>query len=215
VTHLYLVRHGETDWNAARRVQGSTDIPLNDTGRAQARRTGRLLSSRRWDAIVASPLSRALETAEIIADEIDLPSPLTLDALVERHYGEAEGLDYTTIDARFPGGAPVPGREERESVARRVFAALIGLAEDRPGQRLIVVTHGGVIRTVLNSVASEQPRFFGIPITNGSVHSFACAEGALALMAFDDQIELDSVDPVAADFIEQNAVAARDEVGGA
>lgn len=214
MTHLYLVRHGETEWNAARRVQGSTDIPLNDTGRAQARRTGRLLSTRRWDAIVASPLSRAFETAEIIADEIGLPRPLTLDALVERRYGEAEGLDYATIEERFPGGAPVPGREDRDSVAERVFAALIGLAEDRPGQRVVVVTHGGVIRTVLNSVAPGQPRFVGIPITNGSVHSFAYAEGALALMAFDDRIELDSVDPVAADFIEQNALAARDEPGG-
>mgnify|MGYP000626705443 CR=1 FL=1 len=89
---LYLVRHGETDWNLERRIQGSTDIPLNNTGREQARVTGRLLSSRHWDAIYSSPLSRARETAEIIASEVGLPGPTPVDALVERAYGEAEGL---------------------------------------------------------------------------------------------------------------------------
>ena len=66
---LYLVRHGETDWNAAHRIQGSTDIPLNATGRVQALATGRLLARRPWDAIYASPLSRAYETATIIAGD--------------------------------------------------------------------------------------------------------------------------------------------------
>ena len=63
MTLLYLVRHGETDWNRTHRIQGSTDIPLNDTGRAQARRAGRLLAKRSWDGIYSSPLSRAFETA--------------------------------------------------------------------------------------------------------------------------------------------------------
>ena len=72
---LYLVRHGETDWNLQRRIQGSTDIPLNDTGREQAAATGRLLARREWDAIYSSPLSRAIETGELIAREVGLPGP--------------------------------------------------------------------------------------------------------------------------------------------
>ena len=65
---LYLVRHGETDWNRSRRIQGRTDIELNDTGREQALATSRLLARREWNAVISSPLSRALETASIIAD---------------------------------------------------------------------------------------------------------------------------------------------------
>jgi uncharacterized phosphatase len=67
MTLLYLVRHGETDWNRARRIQGATDIPLNDLGRAQAAEAGDLLSRRSFDRVVASPLSRAAETGSIIA----------------------------------------------------------------------------------------------------------------------------------------------------
>ena len=100
MTLLYLVRHGETDWNLQRRIQGSTDIPLNNTGRQQASRTGRLLARRHWDAVITSPLSRAAETAQIIAVELDLPAPESLPELVERAYGEAEGLDDRTLARR-------------------------------------------------------------------------------------------------------------------
>src|ERR1700709_348277 len=121
MTSLYLVRHGETDWNAQRRIQGTTDIPLNAIGREQAATTGRLLRRREWDGIFASPLSRAMQTATIIADEIGLPGVTTIAALVERNYGAAEGLNYEQIEAEFPGDTPVPGRETREEVAARVI----------------------------------------------------------------------------------------------
>ena len=116
MTLLYLVRHGETDWNRDRRIQGSTDIPLNETGRLQARRTGTLLARRSWDAIITSPLSRAAETAAIIADELGLPAPQIVDAIVERAYGEAEGLDDIELARRFPDNTPVAGRESRQEV---------------------------------------------------------------------------------------------------
>ncbi len=210
MTHLYLVRHGETDWNAARRIQGSTDIPLNDTGRGQARRTGRILAGRRWDAIYSSPLSRAFETAQIIAAEVGLGAPVALPAVVERAYGAAEGLDYRTLDRLFPEGSRVPGRESRQHVAARVVPALERIAVAHPGQNLIVATHGGVIRAVVNSVATDPERFHGVRITNGSVHSFRLVDGALHLVLFDDPIEDASVDSSAPAFDEQNALAARE-----
>src|ERR1700712_2452823 len=114
MTSLYLVRHGETDWNAQRRIQGSTDIPLNATGRAQAATAGGILARREWDGIYASPLSRAFETASIIAGEVGLGEPTTIAAIVERNYGEAEGLNWEQIDRLFPGDTPVPGRETHE-----------------------------------------------------------------------------------------------------
>lgn len=208
MTELYLVRHGETDWNRARRIQGRTDIPLNETGRAQARATGRLLTRRRWDAIYASPLDRARETASIIAAELGLPGPGLLDAVVERDYGEAEGLNFLEVEQRFPDGAEVPGRETREEVAARVVPALVALAAERPGQSLVVVSHGGAIRAALSVTDPEEAH--GV-ITNGSVHSFRVEEGALRLIAFDDPIEEESIgedrDPLDA----QNAVEAREE----
>ena len=220
MTLLYLVRHGETDWNLEHRIQGSTDIPLNETGRAQAATTGRLLVTREWDAVVASPLSRAFETATIIAAELGLPEPTTLDAIVERHYGEAEGLDYDQIAARFPDDSPVPGRESRDAVAERVIPALIALAEAHPGESLVVVSHGGVIRSVLNSVepVSAEPTSESRPhtgygsIRNGSVHSFRHTDGTLELIAFDDPIEAESLECATDELEEQNAVEQRESV---
>ena len=109
MTDLYLVRHGETEWNRQRRIQGLTDIPLNDTGREQARLTGTLLTRRPITRVVASPLGRARETAQIISAELGLGEPQLHDAFVERNYGAAEGLDFHEIDVRYPPGVEVPG----------------------------------------------------------------------------------------------------------
>lgn len=201
---LYLVRHGETDWNRQHRIQGLTDIPLNDTGRDQARRAGRLLARRDWDAVVSSPLQRAHETATIIADELGLPAPTTDDQLVERNYGEAEGLDFDELNRRFPEDAPVPGRERRSAVRKRAMAALLRIAAAHPEESVLVVAHGGLIRAVLRAVDPEGEHGM---ITNGSVHSFRYEDGALSLIAFDDPIEAESVE--GEDLRQQNSVEAR------
>lgn len=206
---LYLVRHGETDWNRRHRIQGSTDIPLNETGRAQAERTGRLLARRTWDGIYSSPLSRALDTAMIIASTLNLGEPVIVPELVERNYGAAEGLTDREIASRFPGRTPVPGREPRRNVAARVMPALMRLASGGDDKRLIVSTHGAVIRTVLLSVNAPVRR--GIPITNGSVHSFRVIGKTLHLVEFDDPIEFDSVQPDSEDFDEQNPLENRED----
>jgi uncharacterized phosphatase len=192
MTLLYLVRHGETDWNLARRIQGSTDIPLNETGRVQAQRAGALLARRSWDGIASSPLSRAYETAEIIGAAVGITEIEVLDDLVERAYGEAEGLMDREISRRFPGDTIVPGRETRDAVAARVVPSLLDLARRHHGSNLIVTTHGGVIRTVLNSISADS-HHRGVPITNGSVHSFRVTDGELELVTFDDPIEAASV----------------------
>lgn len=210
MTVFALVRHGETDWNRERRIQGSTDIPLNDTGRDQARATGALLASRRWTALVASPLSRASETARLIGAEVGLGEPELEPRIAERDYGQAEGLTGPEIDAMFPDGADVPGREPREAVAERAVAALHDLAARHPGEAVIVVAHGGVIRSVLETVAPGRHRE---PITNGSVHSFRHADGALELVAFDDPIDEQSIFPMAIDFEQQNRLAEREREG--
>lgn len=208
MTELYLVRHGETEWNAARRIQGRTDIPLNDTGREQARQAAELLARRRWQGVYTSPLGRAHETARIIAERLGLAGVTDIDAFVERDYGEAEGMGFDEIEALYPEGVRAPGQETREEVAARVVPALLELAERHPGERLVIVSHGGAIRSVLQTAepGTRHPR-----ITNASVHSFRVEDGALRLIAFDDPIEEESLLPERSDLDAQNALEAQED----
>jgi uncharacterized phosphatase len=184
VTRISLVRHGQTDWNLSKRIQGTSDIPLNDMGRAQAMATGEILNRRQWDAIYSSPLSRAHETAQIIAVETGLAAPVTIAAIAERNYGEAEGLTGQQILARFPEGTVVPGRESRDEVVRRALPALLELAETHRGKSLIVVSHGAVISSLVRHLSKGTLPAPGELIANGSVHDFVVRNGALELKKF-------------------------------
>lgn len=150
LTTFALVRHGQTDWNAQRRLQGSTDIPLNDVGRGQARDAVAVLSGYKWDAIVSSPLSRAAETADLIASGLGLSVVRRIPELTERSFGPAEGLQNgPELDAlRIPGG--FRGAESEDEAADRGLAALEALAEEFQGRRVLVVAHGTLIRVTLS-----------------------------------------------------------------
>jgi len=189
MTLFHLVRHGETDWNRARRIQGRTDIPLNDLGRSQAESAGRYLRGVPVDRVVASSLSRAGETGAIIAEALGLPAPELRDDLVEREYGEAEGLTIEQVEARYPDGQDVPGRELPERVVERVAAALAELAVAHPDESIVVATHGAVIRSMITAVSPEDAPERGVPIRNGSVHGFRLVDGVLGLTGID--VDLD------------------------
>lgn len=208
MTDFFLVRHGQTDWNAARRVQGRTDIPLNDVGREQARGAGEILARRTWDAVYSSPLSRAVETARIIAARVGVDEVVTVADLMERDYGDAEGLTDSEIEARYPSGVRAAGQETREEVGRRVIAALADIARERPGERILVVSHGGAIRSVLGEV---DPGTRHPSITNASVHSFRFHEDRLRLVAFDDPIEDETQLSDEDDIDAQNAVEGNED----
>lgn len=207
MTRFFLVRHGETEWNREHRIQGSSDIPLNDTGRAQALRVGGILAQHQFDLIVASPLSRAMETATIIARRLSMPMPLPVSALVERHYGEAEGATRDELDQRFPGDTPVPGRESRDDVQKRVIRTMHDLAIRHPHADIIAVTHGGVIRSVIDYAA---PGLYTEPIRNCSVHSFEHSTKGLHLVAFDDPMETLARRIATEEFVDQNPSEARE-----
>ncbi|MBC7591990.1 MAG: histidine phosphatase family protein [Salinibacterium sp.] len=179
---LYLVRHGETEWNRQQRIQGSTDIPLNQTGRAQALETATLLTAARPGLVVASPLVRALETAEIIARVLSVDKPTAVAELVERNYGAAEGLDYLQIERRFPDRSLVPGQESHHDLAARSLTALLSIARSSEVEATVVVAHGGVIRAILGKI---DPSGAHGRIANGSIHSLGFADDRLSLLAFD------------------------------
>jgi len=141
VTTLLLVRHGETDWNADGRLQGQTDRPLSDFGRRQARQLADELAGEELEAIYASDLSRARETAEIIGDRLGLATVLDPD-LREKDWGTWEGLSAVERDrVEFVG-------ESTEAHQERILHALRRVAERHPGGRVLVVTHGGSMRRV-------------------------------------------------------------------
>jgi 2,3-bisphosphoglycerate-dependent phosphoglycerate mutase len=142
VTTLLLVRHGETDWNADGRLQGQTDTPLSDFGRDQARRLAKELESEEIEAIYASDLSRARETAEIVGERLGLPIVLDPD-LREKDWGTWEGLSAVERDrVEFVG-------ESTEAHQERMLRALRRISERHAGAgRVLVVTHGGSMRRV-------------------------------------------------------------------
>lgn len=184
MTRISLVRHGQTDWNLTRRIQGSSDIPLNDNGRAQARVTGEILRRRHWNAIYTSPLARARETAEIIASEMGLEPPTPVAGLEERNYGEAEGLTGEEILDRYPDGTAIPGQESREAVVERALPALVALAERHPDEDIVVVSHGAVISSLVRKLSDHTLPPPGEVIANGSIHDFSVHDGRLRLERF-------------------------------
>jgi broad specificity phosphatase PhoE len=178
---IHLVRHGQTDWNAERRTQGWTDIPLNAVGREQALAAAAVLARRPIATVISSDLSRARETAEPIAAQAAVELGLE-SALRERGFGVAEGMldseierdfrgrldgRWTDPDFRFDGG------ESRRDVYERVGAYLAELLAAPLHPELVLVSHGGalrVARAVLEGIAVEDlPHWDATPFANGEV----------------------------------------------
>lgn len=157
---LELIRHGQTDWNSHDQLQGSSDIPLNETGRAQAHAAALLLAPYEWSAIVSSPLSRARETATIIASELGIELGAAYPELIERDYASREGTVATTKIPDEPGGE-FPDIEPRESVAARGLGALEDIRDSRlpldgPDANIVVVCHGTIIRFTLAALLGRE-----------------------------------------------------------
>jgi probable phosphoglycerate mutase len=155
VTTFLLARHGETDWNAERRWQGHTDVPLNEHGRAQARALAeQIAADGRVDAVYASDLSRARDTAAAVAERLDLPVIVDPD-LREIDVGSREGLTGDEVGDRPWDGEP------HAAHAERVLRALDRIAAAHPAGRVLVVAHGGCLRRVQEAIDAEIDGWFG------------------------------------------------------
>jgi alpha-ribazole phosphatase len=158
MTELVLVRHGQTDWNIEGRYQGQSDVPLNETGLAQAQMLAQTLTGEHFDAIYSSDLVRAQQTAAALGKALNLPVH-TDRRLREINQGEWEGKIFTDIKARFndqiaarekdPLGIRPPGGESIGEVAERVAAAAQDIARAHPNGRVLVVSHGLSIATLI------------------------------------------------------------------
>lgn len=165
---ILLARHGETAWNAIGKLQGHTDIALNEAGRVQARALAAKVMRLEIGAIVTSDLGRARETGEIIAAALGLAAPRVEPALRERRFGVFEGLTRDECMTQHPDawrawlaqtGAP-PGGEEREAAVERMRRSLARIAEG-DGRPVLVVSHGGVMRLWLMQVLGTTVPLIG------------------------------------------------------
>ncbi|MDR0975357.1 MAG: histidine phosphatase family protein [Christensenellaceae bacterium] len=162
---IYLVRHGRTDWNVARKVQGRTDIPLNDEGISQALSTREKLSGVKFDAVFASPLIRARETARLISGI----EPTTDERIIERDFGDAEGSvvadatkhwgfwEYATRKEKVLNG------ESLQETFDRANDFLTEIMRKYRGKNVLIVSHGGTLRALLAYFGGvpEDGDFFG------------------------------------------------------
>ena len=190
MTILTLVRHGETAWNFGGRIQGSTDIPLNDTGRVQAQGIAETLAAEyagREVVIVSSDLSRAAETADIIAAALGTTVSRRLPGLQERSYGDAEGMDAPTFSDTYGPwhAADVPGAEAWPLVRERALAAIAEVVASTPeGVDVIAVAHGALIREVImHATDGEFPRE-GERLPNCSATTFRLDGDAWEMLAY-------------------------------
>lgn len=161
-TTFYLIRHGETEYNAQSRLQGHTDIPLNDIGRKQAEDLAKELETTHFDALYSSPLSRARSTADILSEHLHLPVQI-IEELRERKLGDLEGKSKEEMLAQYPDWGKMSEEErwtdEREHTesakhtSERILQTLKSIAKEKDGQTIAIVTHGGNIRFTLIGLA--------------------------------------------------------------
>jgi 2,3-bisphosphoglycerate-dependent phosphoglycerate mutase len=201
-TRVFALRHGETAWNADARIQGYTDIPLNDTGRWQAKRLADALAHEPIDVIYASDLSRAFETAQAVA-RVQGRTVRAEPALRERHFGAFQGRIFKDIEQeepeqalrwrkRDPDFSPEGGESLREFYRRCVQAAE-RLAAAHPGQTVALVAHGGVMDCLYRAalrIDLQAPRTW--QLGNASINRLLYTGEGFTLVGWSDTAHLDA-----------------------
>ena len=183
MAEILLARHGETDWNRESRFQGHADPPLNELGREQAAELAAALAVEEIAAVYSSPLQRALETAQAVAEPHRL-SALPVDGLREVDVGSWQALTRDEVEQRFPEhfrrwldyGRGWDDGESYEQMSERALAALEALAARHEGERIVAVTHGGPIRAALaraEGISHSEARRRGPVLGNCFVARFA------------------------------------------
>lgn len=195
-TRIIAIRHGETAWNVDTRIQGHLDIPLNDTGRWQARQVGAALAGEPIAAIYASDLLRAWETAQAVGDTAGI-DVVAEPALRERGFGVFEGRTFAEIETTLPEQArrwrqrdPHFEPEGGESLVRfreRITGAAHRLAARHPGELIVLVGHGGVMDVLYRSATGQDlqaPRTWHLG--NAAINRLLWTPGGLTLVGWAD-----------------------------
>ena len=211
---LLLVRHGETVSNAEGRLQGHLDVPLSEQGRRESELLAERLAQHSIDALYTSTLSRARETAAIVAERLGLPA-IERAGLMERDLGDLAGLTLEEIRTRYPEyvraraegrtDIDVPGWEQQETFTLRVSSVLEEIIASHPERTVAVITHGGVIGTFCRGLLGVTRGLPGIfRLANGSITTVDVLDSGgeigsrarLQLVSLNDTCHLDGMQPV-------------------
>lgn len=171
-TVLGLLRHGQTDWNVQGLLQGVSDIALNEYGVLQAHAAAQEISRDSWDLIITSPLSRAKETARIIAEKNGFDQPKIEPLLMERAFGEAEGRSYLDWKQALDSHRHIEGSESLAELESRVLAMLEMVEHQYAGLRVLAVSHGALIRKVVRVASNRELPREGERLLNTSLNIF-------------------------------------------
>ena len=150
-----MIRHGETDWTKARRLQGREDVPLNAEGFAQADAVAEYLRTSDWDIVLSSPLSRAAQTADVIAHKLGLPDVIKDACFMERDYGKASGLTPEERKRRFPD-RQYEDMEDWTALRDRIYGGLMRYITAYRGMNLLIVSHGAAINALLSKISGGE-----------------------------------------------------------
>lgn len=195
---IYLLRHGETDWNREGLLQGHTDIPLNEGGRKQVHDTVQKLVSTgiKIDLILSSPLQRAHESAGIAASQLEYPPEniVVEPMLIERSFGVGEGMKLAERDQEFPD-QDYPGMEPQTDLIKRagtVFEKIVNTyIESENISNILLVAHGAVLYAVLAAVSREK--IFGLEtaaaLTQGSIYRIRYLNDEIEFAVYDEEEE--------------------------
>ena len=184
-TTVYLARHGQTPPCQAGGLRGRADPPLNEAGWRQARRLGGLLGARRLTAVVASPLHRAMETAEPAAERAGLPV-VKDQRLVDRDYGPSTGVSKDEVVARWGSVDDAPGVERAATVRERALSGLNDIARRYLGGTVMVVSHDAVNRQVLSALDPGLADPDNVPQENGCFNTLELRGGNWTVQAVNE-----------------------------
>ena len=192
--NIYLLRHGETDWNKEGRIQGHTDISLNQNGRIQISQAADRLADLGVDidVVISSPLSRARESAEIAADRLSYHKDdiIVEPLLIERCFGEAEGLTAAEREEKYPNyhysdiGYHFPGMESYDDLMERAHCILTNLISTyKERHNILIVSHGAILAAIITAVTNGKIAYFSdaIQLDSASLHLIRYQNGMVEL----------------------------------
>ncbi|ADV66985.1 histidine phosphatase family protein [Deinococcus maricopensis] len=206
-TEFWVVRHGESTWNVAGRYQGQTDVPLSPLGHLQAASLAGRLTAQTFDAVYTSDLARAYDTAQAVAQRLSGPPEVRIDAgLREIDVGELAGRDRATLEQDYPAYLAAlrtdpwrtrrPGGESMADLAERAGATFRTLRERHPGGRVLVFTHGGVVRVAVGLAlgGNLEHAWARLSVLNTSVTRFLLGPEGGQLLTFNDAAHLETLE---------------------